>query len=103
VHVLEEILNPSKCLAYLTNLYPDEVRFPRQWVRNILDRFTVLRFIDNIIYLRAASLNAINGMAGLTFSYDGTHIMKADEFMNKGLEFWSNVSVARCEAAIQTG
>lgn len=103
VHVLEEILNPSVCLAYPTNLYPDEARIPRQWVRNILDRFTVLRFIDNIIYLRAASLNVINGMVGLTFSCDGTHYMKADEFMSKGLEFWSNDSVVRCESAIQAG
>ena len=89
VHVLDEILNPSVCLAYPTMLYPDEAVVPRSWVRRILEKFSVLRFIDDTIYLRSGSLNVINGMVGLTFSCDGTHYMMADDFLEKGLGFWS--------------
>ncbi|MEN8131972.1 MAG: hypothetical protein ABFS45_17675 [Pseudomonadota bacterium] len=92
VHVLDEILNPSVCLAYPTALYPDDAVVPSERVRSILDRFTMLRFIDKTIYLRAASLNVINGMIGLTFSCDGTHYMSFDEFLDKGVEFWSSGS-----------
>lgn len=95
--------NYASCSDSLDCMCPDEARVPRQLVRNILDRFTVLRFIDNMIYLRAASLNVIIGIVGLTFSCDGSHCRKADEFMNRGPEFWSDGSVARCESAIQTG
>ncbi|HAJ92101.1 MAG TPA: hypothetical protein DCO71_05725 [Gammaproteobacteria bacterium] len=103
VHVLDEILNPSVCLAYTATSYPDEAVVPRQAVRDILDRFTMLRFIDNTIYLRAASLNVINGKVGLIFSCDGTHYMKFDEFMDKGPEFWSGGSVVLCEPSLQAG
>ena len=101
--MLDEILNPSVCLAYTATSYPDEAVVPRQAVRDILDRFTMLRFIDNTIYLRAASLNVINGKVGLIFSCDGTHYMKFDEFMDKGPEFWSGGSVVLCEPSLQAG
>jgi hypothetical protein len=31
-------------------------------------------------------------MVGLVFSCDGSHYMKFDEFMGKGIEFWSDGS-----------
>lgn len=101
VHVLDEILNPSVCLAYPARPYYGEAVVPRQSVRDILERFSVLRFLDDTLYLRDASLNVINGMVGLTFSCDGTHYMTVDEFMDKGAEFWSNGSVAMCESSLQ--
>lgn len=103
VHVLDELLNPSVCFAYPAKLYPDEAVVPKQWVRNILERFTMLRFVDDTIYLRAASLNVINGMVGLTFSCDGTHYMSVDEFMDKGPEFWSTGAVATCTSSARSG
>jgi hypothetical protein len=66
-------------------------------VRGIFDRFTMLRNIDDIIYLRSGLLNVINGMVGLVFSCGGAHYMKFDEFMDKGLEFWSDGSVDASE------
>ena len=48
--------------------------------------------------LRTASLNVYNGLVGLTFSCDGSHSIFADEFLDKGLEFW----VGRAAAGITT-
>ena len=92
VHVLDEILDPAVCLAYPASSYPDEAVVPKEIVKGILDRFTMLRNIDDIVYLRSGSLNVINGMVGLVFSCDGSHYMKFDEFMGKGIEFWSDGS-----------
>jgi hypothetical protein len=44
--------------------------------------------MDDTFYLRAASLNLLNGMVSLTFSCDGTHYMPYDEFLAKNLGFW---------------
>jgi hypothetical protein len=50
--------------------------------------FRTLRFADDTVYLRAGSLNIINGMVGLNFSCDGSHYMRYDEFLDKNTEFW---------------
>jgi hypothetical protein len=102
VHVLDEILNPSMCLAYPVMPYTGDAVVLRQSVRNVLERFSLLRFIDDSVYLRNASLNVINGMVGLTFSCDGTHYMTVDEFMARGPEFWSDGSVATDASTIHS-
>ena len=48
--------------------------------------------VDNDIYLRTASVNIFNGMVSLTFSCDGSHYMRYDEFLAKGATFWSGVA-----------
>jgi hypothetical protein len=50
--------------------------------------FRKLRFADDNVYLRAGSLNIINGMVGLNFSCDGSHYMPFDELLEKSTEFW---------------
>ncbi|MBA1331657.1 hypothetical protein QQ73_11120, partial [Candidatus Endoriftia persephone str. Guaymas] len=54
-------------------------------LRAALDGLKALRFADETIYLRSASLNIMNGMIGLTFSCDGSHYMSIDEFLEKNL------------------
>ena len=39
-----------------------------------------------------ASLNIFNGMISLTFSCDGSHYMRHDEFLAKGTAFWSGMA-----------
>ena len=50
-----------------------------------------LRIVDTTIYLRTASINIFNAMVSLTFSCDGSHYMRFDEFLAKGPAFWSGV------------
>jgi hypothetical protein len=52
-----------------------------------------LRFADETIYLRSASINIMNGMLGLTFSCDGSHYMPISEFLDRNLSFWLGTSV----------
>jgi hypothetical protein len=88
LHVLGEIIDPAVCLAYPSHPYPSEATVPSRLVRPVLERFHSLREADDIVYLRSASLNVINGMVGLNFSCDGSHYMSAQEFLGKNDAFW---------------
>ena len=88
VHVLDEILNPAVCLAYPERPYPENAVIPKEMVRNILERFKMLRSADDTVYLRTGTLNIMNGMVEVTFSCDGCQQMPAAEFLNKDELFW---------------
>ena len=88
LHVLDEIISPKVCLVYEKTPYPEQAATPVQMVHNVLKAFKLLREADETIYLRAASLNIMNGLVGLNFSCDGSHYMPADEFLNKDMRFW---------------
>ena len=88
IHVLDEILNPRVCLVYNKMDYPQDAIIPLEQVAPILDVFKALRAADETIYLRAASLNIMNGLIGLNFSCDGSHYMPAEEFLSKDISFW---------------
>lgn len=88
LHVLEEIVDPSVCLAYPRRAYPDDAIVEKSQVSQVFEQFHRLRDADNNIYLRSASLNIINGLVGLTFSCDGSHYMQVTEFLSKGENFW---------------
>ena len=88
IHVLDEIIDPSVCLAYPQETYPKDAIVTRKDIRTTLDRFVNLRLGDNTVYLRSASVNVINGMVGLNFSCDGTHYLPVPEFLEKDHKFW---------------
>ena len=68
--------------------YPDIAVVPAALIAPIFTILRELRFSDETIYLRAGSLNLINGMVSLNFSCDGSHYIPYDEFLAKDLEFW---------------
>lgn len=88
LHVLDEIISPTVCLAYEKTPYPEKAVVSAGMIRNILKAFKLLRKVDDTIYLRAASLNIMNGLVGLNFSCDGSHYLPADDFLEKDLKFW---------------
>lgn len=85
---IEELADTNICLAYPRRAYFEHAIVPREQIKKILRQFKALRFADEIIYLRTASLNIVNGKIGLNFSCDGTHYLSYDEFLTKGLNFW---------------
>jgi hypothetical protein len=87
VHPLHELLS-AVSLAYPRRPYPREALVDATQVHTTLARFRALREADEVVYLRAASLNIINGQVSLNFSCDGSYYMPAEEFLDKGLEFW---------------
>lgn len=85
---LDEIIDPGICLAYPHREYHERAIVPAEQIMDIFEVFRDLRFADDNIYLRAGSLNVINGMVGLNFSCDGSHYMRFDEFLDKRIDFW---------------
>jgi hypothetical protein len=84
----DEIIDPDICLAYPRREYHEKAIVPADKVAAVFEIFRRLRFADENVYLRAGSLNVINGMVGLNFSCDGSHYMRFDEFLQKSLDFW---------------
>jgi len=89
---IDALIDPDTCLIYPHQPYPENSVVPRDKVRPILDSLRDLRFMDEMFYLRAGSLNIFNGMVALTFSCDGSHYLPWDEFLGKGADFWASGS-----------
>jgi len=68
--------------------YPDKASVPKSDVPRVLDMFRSLRIADETIYLRSGSLNICNGLVSMNFSCDGTHYVRYDELLDKGMDFW---------------
>jgi len=89
-HILqaEELSDPDICLAYPIHEYPKDALIPAKAMKDIFENMKQLRFTDENIYLRSASINIFNGMVSLTFSCDGSHYMPYKEFLDKNINFW---------------
>ncbi len=85
---MNELNDPDICLAYPRHNYSDLATVPEAEIPKIFAHFKELRFADEIIYLRAGSINVINGMISLNFSCDGSHYLHYKEFLKKGMSFW---------------
>jgi hypothetical protein len=89
----KEVLTDSDiCLLYPSRPYPEEAMIPRGEMQKILTAMAALRVVDTTIYLRLASINIFNGMVSMTFSCDGSHYMRYDDFLAKGASFWSGMN-----------
>lgn len=89
----QEALNDADiCLLYPARSYPVDAVIPQIQITKILACMQALRTVDETIYLRKASINIFNGMLSLTFSCDGSHYMRYDEFLEKGVTFWSGLA-----------
>ncbi len=81
LHVLDEIISPNICLLYPKKPYPKSAKVSHEQIKQVLDRFKKMRFMDENLYLKTGSLNIINGMIGLSFSCDGNHYLSVEEFL----------------------
>ncbi len=85
---INELIDPDICLAYPRTAYPANALVPLERIREVLDAFRMLRFMDEMFYLRSGTLNIFNGIVGLTFSCDGSHYIPYDEFLRMDNAFW---------------
>ena len=85
---MNELNEPDICLAYPRSPYSELATVPKEAIDKIFDYFKQLRFADETIYLRAGSINIVNGMISLNFSCDGSHYLPYKEFLDKGMSFW---------------
>ena len=85
---IDELSDPDICLAFQHQKDSKKTTVNAENTNKIFQQFKDLRFADENVYLRSASLNNINGMVGLNFSCDGSHYMHHKEFLDKNLSFW---------------
>lgn len=85
---IDELSHPDICLAFRPQKYFEKATVEENDIALIFQQFKDLRFVDETVYLRAASLNVVNGMVGLNFSCDGSHYMHYKEFLDKSTTFW---------------
>jgi hypothetical protein len=91
---VQALTDPDVCLAYNRCDYPKDAELPASEIRPILEALKALRFMDETFYLRSASINIFNAMVSLTFSCDGSHYMRYDEFLAKDVNFWTGAATA---------
>ena len=96
---IDELLDPDICLAYPRRPYFDRAIVPQEDVAQVFELFRKLRFADENVYLRAGSLNVVNGMVALNFSCDGSHYLRWDEFLAEDSDFWESISAPKAREA----
>ena len=84
----DEMADTSICLAYPRRSYFERNTVPEADIGRIFQQLKALRFADETMYLRNASLNLVKGAVSLNFSCDGTHYLNYREFLERGLDFW---------------
>ncbi len=84
----EVLSDPDICLVYPPRAYPAGAAIPQEAIARIVATLKPLRLTDENLYLRMSSINIFNGMISLTFSCDGSHYMRYDEFLAKNTAFW---------------
>ncbi|MFA5626365.1 MAG: PDC sensor domain-containing protein [Thiohalomonadaceae bacterium] len=85
---IEQLTDTNTCLGYPRRPYHPRAIVPANQLMAIFELFRSLRFADENVYLRAGSINIINGMVSLNFSCDGSHYMRWDDFLHRSTEFW---------------
>jgi len=88
LHNIEDLFLSSIFKQYPTRAYPKDTCVDVHKLKVILKQFRALRFADDNVYLRSASINIINGMVGLNFSCDGSHYIPIDEFIDNSMGYW---------------
>jgi len=85
---MDELADTSICLAYPQRPFFERNTVPASAIAPIFQQLKALRFADETIYLRNASLNLVKGAVSLNFSCDGTHYLDYEDFLERGLDFW---------------
>ena len=83
VYLMEEFLGSGFLQTFRYTPYPLNASVPPGRVREVFTIIRSLRRRDDAVYLRAGSLNVINGAVGLVFSCDGAHYLDYLDFLHR--------------------
>ena len=95
VFVGEEVFHPNFLEQFGKVLSIERPVVPSPAIGEILVVFKRLRFQDNTIYLRNASINRINGTIGVVFSCDGSHYIDYEAFYSTVELLWSSAHIGQ--------
>lgn len=96
VCVKEEFLEPELCRRRTQIPYSSLAVVPQSAIAPLLLTFKRLRTQDSQIYLRTGSINIINGVAGMTFSCDGSHYINYADLLAAPQIFFGLSTRAPC-------
>ncbi|BAP54629.1 hypothetical protein THII_0332 [Thioploca ingrica] len=89
LYTVEQLLSADIFMDFSHHSYPADAEISLQQVQQVLERFSELRLVDGDFYLRSNSLNIINGIVELNFSYDGyQQYLPTDKFLNEDWSSW---------------
>lgn len=89
VYVKDEFLDPAFCSVFPRVDYTSWAVVPRRAIGRVFDEFRRLRTMDPHLYLRAGSLNVVNGLVGLNFSCDGSHYVDHADFLANAFQLYA--------------
>jgi len=95
LHTINEVLDGTVFSCYPKVNYPKDACVTEEQIQLAYKQYKQLRYADDNVYLRSASLNIINGMVGLNFSCDGSHYIPVQEFIDNSLEYWMGKVISR--------
>jgi len=90
---VEQLLDPDMYLTYSHLPYPDKTLVSQREIQQVLEHFRILRLSDGSVYLRSGSINIMNGMVSLSFSFDGSEYLSVSDFLNTDFSYWFGQSV----------
>ncbi len=89
VYTVEQLLSDNIFMNFSRHSYPVDAEISLQQVQQVLERVNDLRLVDGDFYLRANSLNIMNGIVELDFSYDGyQQYLPVEKFLNEDWSSW---------------
>jgi len=88
IHSINELLDGTVFACYPKQKYPEDACISEEQIGQVFSQYKQLRYADENVYLRSASLNIVNAMVGLNFSCDGSHYIPVKGFIDNSYEYW---------------
>jgi len=88
LYSIEQILDPDMYLTYPQCPFPTQAKVSIEEVQLVLERFHILQLVNDKIYLRSASINIMNAMVSLSFSFSGSKYISITNFLHGDLSEW---------------
>ncbi|MCK5876687.1 MAG: PDC sensor domain-containing protein [Candidatus Marithrix sp.] len=88
LYSIEQILEPDMYLTYPQHSFPTQAKVSIEEIQLVLERFHILQLVNDEIYLRSASINIMNAMVSLSFSFSGSKYIPIDDFLHDDLSNW---------------
>lgn len=89
----DELMDSELFLSFPKQSYPGQATVDTEKIPLVLAQLKALREADDTIYLRAGSLNTINGMVMISFSCEGSHCLQVEKFLDGDFNMWINQRV----------
>ncbi len=88
LYSIEQIIDPDMYLTYPQCDFSNQAKVSIEEVQLVLERFHILQLVNDEVYLRSASINIMNAMISLSFSFSGSRYMSVTDFLHGDLANW---------------